>query len=127
MLFRDGALINSYKGTQFSVGGLWENIRVCRRIAYYAIMLADLKPFQVQFAVKGISKDTVEIAGTATLELQLNPDKPSNILGLMSGVSRQQTVADTKDGLPTTGRRRCRASTSSNESSRNSAIACSNR
>jgi hypothetical protein len=108
LLFRDGALIDSFKGTQFSVGGLWEKIKgVIGGSHHYAIMLADLKPFQVQFAVKGISKDMVEIAGTATLELQLNPDKPSNILGLMSGVSRQQPVqgADGKEGLPTTGRK----------------------
>lgn len=108
LLFRDGALIDSYKGTQFSVGGLWEKIKgVVGGSHHYAIMLADLKPFQVQFAVKGISKDMVEIAGTATLELQLNPDKPTNILGLMSGVSRQQPVRsdDGKEGLPTTGRK----------------------
>ncbi|HEX8442645.1 MAG TPA: hypothetical protein VF631_03245 [Allosphingosinicella sp.] len=105
LLFRDGALINSFKGTQFSVGGLWENIKgVVGGSHHYAIMLADLKPFQVQFAVRGISKDMVEIAGTATLELQLNPDKPSNILGLMGGVSRQQPVGG-QDGLPTTGRK----------------------
>jgi hypothetical protein len=105
LLFRDGALINSFKGTQFSVGGLWENIKgLIGGSHHYAIMLADLKPFQVQFAVKGMSKDSVEIAGTATLELQLNPDKASNILGLMSGVSRQQSVGN--DGqVPTTGRK----------------------
>jgi hypothetical protein len=108
LLFRDGALINSFKGTQFSVGGLWENIKgVVGGSHHYAIMLADLKPFQLQFAVRGISKDMVEIAGTATLELQLNPDKPSNILGLMGGVSRQQPVTgpDGQEGLPTTGRK----------------------
>lgn len=105
LLFRDGAFINGFKGTQFSVGGLWENIKgLIGGSHHYAIMLADLKPFQVQFAVKGLSKDMVEIAGTATLELQLNPDKPGNILGLMSGVSRQQST-DAKGTLPTTGRK----------------------
>jgi len=105
LLFRDGAFIDAFKGTQFSVGGLWERIKgLIGGSHHYAIMLADLKPFQVQFAVKGVSKDMVEIAGTATLELQLNPDKPANILGLMSGVSRQQTVRDTGE-LPTTGRK----------------------
>ncbi|WP_419808618.1 hypothetical protein [Sphingomonas sp.] len=105
LLFRDGALINSFKGAQFSVGGLWENIKgVIGGSHHYAIMLADLKPFQVQFAVKGVSKDTVEIAGTATLELQLDPDKPTNVLGLMSGVSRQQTV-ESKDGAVAGGRK----------------------
>jgi hypothetical protein len=105
LLFRDGALINAYKGTQFSVGGLWENIKgVIGGSHHYAIMLADLKPFQLQFAVKGISRDKVEVAGTATLELQLDPDKPSNILGLMSGVSRQQ-ADPAPNASPTTGRK----------------------
>jgi hypothetical protein len=92
LLFRDGALIDSFKGTQFSVGGLWENIKgLIGGSHHYAIMLADLKPFQVQFPIKGMSRDQVEITGVATLELQLNPDKSANILGLMSGVSRNQT------------------------------------
>ena len=105
LLFRDGALIDSFKGTQFSVGGLWEKIKgLIGGSHHYAVMLADLKPFQVQFAVKGMSKDTVEIAGTATLELQLNPDKPSNILGLMSGVSRGNEDLQTGE-LSTTGRK----------------------
>ena len=99
LLFRDGALIDSFKGTQFSVGGLWEKVKgLIGGSHHYAVMLADLKPFQVQFAVKGMSKDNVEIAGTATMELQLNPDKPSNILGLMSGVSRNETDPSSKDG-----------------------------
>ncbi|QDZ08776.1 zinc-ribbon domain-containing protein [Sphingomonas panacisoli] len=99
LLFRDGALIDSFKGTQFSVGGLWEKVKgLIGGSHHYAVMLADLKPFQIQFAVKGMSKDNVEIAGTCTMELQLNPDKPSNILGLMSGVSRNEKDASSKDG-----------------------------
>ncbi|MEO5938004.1 MAG: hypothetical protein ABIQ43_03230 [Sphingomonas sp.] len=101
LLFRDGALIDSFKGTQFSMGGLWEKMKgLIGGSHHYAIMLADLKPFQVQFAVKGMSKDNVEIAGSATLELQLNPDKSSNILGLMSGVSRNETDPPKDGQLP---------------------------
>ncbi|MBS0479868.1 MAG: zinc ribbon domain-containing protein [Proteobacteria bacterium] len=101
LLFRDGALIDSFKGTQFSVGGLWEKVKgLIGGSHHYAVMLADLKPFQVQFAVKGMSKDNVEIAGTATMELQLNPDKPSNILGLMSGVSRNEQDPPKDGELP---------------------------
>ncbi|MXO91962.1 hypothetical protein [Pontixanthobacter aquaemixtae] len=95
LLFRDGALINAYKGTQFTVGGLWENIKgVIGGSHHYAIMLADLKPFQVKFPIRAISKDKVEIAGVATLELQLDPDNPGNILGLMRGISRQNPDED---------------------------------
>ncbi|QUL36755.1 zinc ribbon domain-containing protein [Erythrobacter sp. JK5] len=95
LLFRDGAFIDAFKGTQFSVGGLWENIKgMVGGSHHYAIMLADLKPFQVRFPIRGISKDKVEIAGVATLEMQLNPDRAGNILGLMRGVGRQNTDAD---------------------------------
>lgn len=101
LLFRDGALIDAFKGTQFTVGGLWENIKgVIGGSHHYAIMLADLKPFQVQFPIRGISKDNVEIAGVATLEMQLNPDKAGNILGLMRGVSRQNTDQDSGEISP---------------------------
>ena len=105
LLFRNGELIDAFKGAHFSVGGLANALKgVVGGSTHIALMLADLKPFQVQLPVEGISKDAVNIAGLATLELQLNPDKPSNILGLMGGVSRQQTDVDTGD-LPLTGRK----------------------
>ena len=104
LLFRNGELINAYKGAHFSVGGLATAIKgAIGGSTHIALMLADLKPFQVQLPVYGISRDDVQISGLATLELQLNPDKPSNILGLMGGVSRSQT--DTQTGeIPPTGR-----------------------
>jgi hypothetical protein len=105
LLFRNGELINSFKGAHFSVGGLANAIKgVVGGSTHIALMLADLKPFQVQIPVTAMSKDHVEIAGTATLELQLDPDKPSNILGLMGGVSRQQFDPKTGD-FPITGRK----------------------
>jgi hypothetical protein len=97
LLFRDGQLIDTYKGAHFSVGGITEAIkRIVVGTHHIAIMLADLKPFQVNMPLKAMSKDNVEIAGLVTLELQLNPEKPSNILGLMGGVSRNET--DPKPG-----------------------------
>lgn len=105
LLFKNGELIDAFKGAHFSVGGLATALRsVVGGSTHIALMLADLKPFQVQIPVGALSKDNVEIAGVATLELQLNPDKPSNILGLMGGVSRQQADKETGD-LPVTGRR----------------------
>lgn len=105
LLFRNGELIDTFKGAHFSVGGLANAIKgVVGGSTHIAIMLADLKPFPVELPVFGISKDKVDVAGLATLELQLNPDKPSNILGLMGGVSRNETDAETGD-LPVTGRK----------------------
>ncbi|MEQ9507292.1 MAG: hypothetical protein RLO80_13620 [Hyphomonas sp.] len=102
LLFRNGQLIDTYKGAHFSVGGIATAIKgVAGGSTHIAIMLADLKPFQVQLPIRALSRDSVEIAGLVTLELQLNPDKPSNILGLMGGVARQNTTSeDTAQELP---------------------------
>lgn len=100
LLFRNGELIDSFKGAHFSVGGLANALKsVVGGSTHIALMLADLKPFQIELPVGGLSKDNVEIHGVATLELQLNPDKPSNILGLMSGVSRNE-AGGSKDYEP---------------------------
>ncbi|MEN7535685.1 hypothetical protein [Aurantiacibacter flavus] len=99
ILFRDGAVIDAFTGTQFTIGGLWENMKgVIGGSHHYAIMLADLKPFDAVIPVRAISLDNVEVVGEATLRLQLNPEKITNILGLMRGVSRQERDADSKRG-----------------------------
>jgi hypothetical protein len=104
LLFRDGQLIDAYKGAHFSVGGITEAIKgLVVGSHHIAIMLADLKPFQVSMPLKAMSKDNVEIAGLVTLDLQLNPEKPGNILGLMGGVARQEK--DAKPGEEPTGRK----------------------
>ncbi|MEE2877694.1 MAG: hypothetical protein VX593_01695, partial [Pseudomonadota bacterium] len=98
LLFRNGELIDTYKGAHFSVGGLANGLkRVIGGSSHVALMLADLKPFQVHLPVRGLSKDKVEIEGLATLELQLDPDKPANILGLMSGVTRNEAGREESD------------------------------
>ncbi len=102
LLFRNGQLIDAYKGAHFSVGGIANAIKsVAGGSTHIAILLADLKPFQVQLPLRAMSRDNVEIAGLVTLELQLNPDKPSNILGLMGGVARRNTdPGDEEEQLP---------------------------
>jgi len=105
LLFRNGELIDTFKGAHFATGGLMTALKgTVGGSTHVAIMLADLKPFKAEFAVQGISKDNIEITGVATLEIQLDPDKPSNILGLMRGVSRGN-VEPTKDGGPVPGRK----------------------
>lgn len=95
LLFRNGELIDTYKGAHFSVGGLATALKgTVGGSTHIALMLADLKPFQVELPVKAMSRDQIEIVGLATLELQVNPDKPSNVLGLMGGVARNEAGDD---------------------------------
>lgn len=101
LLFKNGQLIDSFRGAHFSVGGLANAIKgVVGGSTHIAIMLADLKPFRVNMSFEGVSRDNVEIAGLCTFELQLNPDKPSNILGLMRGVARNEREAEEEGDLP---------------------------
>ncbi|KDA01937.1 zinc ribbon domain-containing protein [Hyphomonas oceanitis] len=89
LLFKNGQLIDAFKGGHFSVGGVADKLKgLVGGSTHIGMMIADLKPFSVQTALKAMSKDKIEIAGVATLELQVDPDKPSNILGMMHGVSR---------------------------------------
>ena len=85
LLIRNGEVIQAYKGAHFSIGGLVNGLKsVVGGSTHIQILLADLKPFSLQTPVKALSKDNVEIAGVCTLELQVNPDKPSNVMGLMN-------------------------------------------
>jgi hypothetical protein len=63
---------------------------------HISMLIADLKPFSVQTVVKSTSRDKVDIAGVVTMELQVNPDKPSNILGMMHGVARAAIQEDAR-------------------------------
>ncbi len=96
LLFKNGQLIDAFKGGHFSVGGVVDKLKgVFGGSTHIGIMIADLKPFSVQTALKALSKDKIEIAGVATLELQVDPDKPSNILGMMHGVTRSGSDPET--------------------------------
>ncbi|MEM1149193.1 MAG: hypothetical protein AAGI03_01345 [Pseudomonadota bacterium] len=89
LLFVNGELKDAFKGGHFSVGGVMTSLKsIIGGSSHVGMLLADLKPFQVKFAVQGTSRDQISIAGVATFELQVNPDKPSNILGMMHGVNR---------------------------------------
>jgi hypothetical protein len=101
LLFKNGQLMDSFQGAHFSVGGLANAIKgVVGGSTHIAILLADLKPFQVSMSFEGVSRDNVEIAGLCTFDLQLNPDKPSNILGLMRGVTRNEREAEEEGDQP---------------------------
>ena len=89
LLFKNGQLIDAFKGGHFSVGGLVDKLKsIVGGSTHVSMMIADLKPFQLKTVLSATSRDNVEITGLVTLEVQVNPDKPSNILGMMHGVDR---------------------------------------
>lgn len=89
LLFKNGQLIDAYKGGHFSVGGLVNQLKsIIGGSTHVSMLIADLKPFQMQTRIDAKSRDNVDLAGVVTLELQVNPDKPENILGMMHGVDR---------------------------------------
>ncbi|MCA8902197.1 MAG: hypothetical protein KDA53_13230 [Hyphomonas sp.] len=89
LLFKNGELIDAYKGGHFSVGGFVNQLKgVVGGSSHVGMMIADLKPFTLQTSLMALSKDKVQIAGVATIEIQVDPDHPSNILGMMHGIAR---------------------------------------
>lgn len=87
ILIRNGQVVDAYKGAHFSVGGIFQGLKkVVTGSHHVRVLLADLKPFTVQSPIQAITKDEVEVVGVVTLELQLDPDKPTNILGLVGPV-----------------------------------------
>ncbi len=85
MLIRNGQIVDTFKGAHFSVGGLLNKLReFVVGSSNIQILLADLKPFSIQTVFQGISKDKVAIAARATFELQVNPDDPKNVMGLVN-------------------------------------------
>ena len=85
MLIRNGEIIDTYKGAHFSIGGIVEGIKsLFVGSSHVSILLADLKPFAVKTTFSAITSDQVPVAAEVTMELQVNPDKPANVIGLMS-------------------------------------------
>ncbi len=101
MLFRNGELVDAFKGGHFSVGGLVNSLKgMIGGSSHIGMLIADLKPFQIQTTLQALSSDHVEVAGVVTIEMQVDTDKPANILGMMHGVSRAPDKADgNNDGV----------------------------
>ena len=84
LLMRDGQIVDAYTGAHFSFGGLWQRMKEFIGGKHtFRLLVATLKPFMIEGAIDGLSKDNVSIAATAAVEFQLNPEKAVNILGLM--------------------------------------------
>ncbi len=85
LLMRNGQFVEAYKGAHFSVGGLFNQLKgIVGGSQSVSLLLADLKTFQVKADFNAITKDKVEVRGVAVIDLQVNPDKPQNIIGLMA-------------------------------------------
>jgi hypothetical protein len=84
LLIRDGRIVDAFVGAHFAVGGLWQRLKEAIGGSHaLRLLLVDLKPFQVQGEIDGLSKDGVSVAATAAIDFQVNPEAPANILGMM--------------------------------------------
>jgi len=86
LLMRNGQFVQAYKGAHFTVGGLFHQLKgLIGGSSSVSIMIADLKTFQHYYKVVARTKDKVDIDGEIVLDLQVNPEKPQNIIGMMDG------------------------------------------
>ena len=81
ILIRDGEVVDSYLGAQFSTGGLWRQLKdfVGGRHAL-RLLVADMKPFRLQMDFSGVAADQVEVAAEVTLDTE----RPVNVMGLVA-------------------------------------------
>jgi hypothetical protein len=84
MLIKDGAIAEASAGAHFAIGGVWRTIKDAIGGKHaIRLLIADLKPFQLSTSASSLSKDNVPIVCEFTVELQVNPEKPANVLGLV--------------------------------------------
>jgi hypothetical protein len=84
LLMRDGQIVDAFTGGHFAFGGIWQKMKEFIGGQHtYRLLVATLKPFMIEGAIEGLSKDDVAIAANVAVEFQLNPEKGVNILGLM--------------------------------------------
>jgi hypothetical protein len=85
ILLRDGEVVLASEGAHLSVGGLWQRAKELFGGKHALRMLvADLKPFRVVADLEAWTRDQVEIRGELTFELQLDPNRPTDVLGLVA-------------------------------------------
>jgi hypothetical protein len=86
LLIRNGQFVEAYKGVHLSVNGMFDKLKgIIGGSTSVSLLLADLKTFQGTANMSAITKDNLKIEGQVVVDLQINPEKPQNILGLMSG------------------------------------------
>jgi hypothetical protein len=83
LLIRDGQIAQASHGAHISVGGWWRSIKDAIAGQHpIRLLIADLKPFQLTTSVTALTRDNVPVSCEFTIELQVNPERPANILGL---------------------------------------------
>lgn len=89
ILIKDGAIAGTFKGANFSIGGVMGKLKSLFTGQHHVrVVLADLRPFSLQTPFTGLTKDSVEVAATATFELQVDPERATNALGLVGPTDR---------------------------------------
>lgn len=84
LLIRDGQIATAGPGGHFAVGGIWQTIKDSIGGSHaIRLLIADLKPFQLTTSATSLTKDNVPVVGEFTIELQVNPERPANVLGFM--------------------------------------------
>ena len=84
LLMRDGQIVEASAGGHFAIGGLWRTLKDAVAGSHaIRLLIADLKPFQLTTTATALTKDNVPVVCEFTIELQVNPEKPANVLGFM--------------------------------------------
>ncbi len=84
MLIKDGAIAEASPGGHFAIGGIWRTIKDAIGGQHaIRLLIADLKPFQLSTTATSLTKDNVPVTCEFTVDLQVNPEKPANVLGLV--------------------------------------------
>lgn len=85
ILIRDGEVVYTAAGAHIAIGGVWQSIKESLGGSHsLQLLLADSKPFDATFAFESLSRDKVVVHGEITLQLQVDTEAGSNILGLAS-------------------------------------------
>ncbi|MEM9725226.1 MAG: hypothetical protein AAF909_07175 [Pseudomonadota bacterium] len=81
LLIRDGKVAHADHGAHIGLGGFWRSIKDAVAGTHAVrLLIADLKPFSAAGSFTALTKDNVPVEGEISLELQLNPEKPENVL-----------------------------------------------
>ncbi|MEZ6016238.1 MAG: zinc ribbon domain-containing protein [Planctomycetota bacterium] len=85
IVIRDGKVVSALQGAHLSVGGLWQSFKELIGGSHaLRVLVADLKPFQKTMALAAFTRDKVEVFAELAVELALNPEKPADVMGLVS-------------------------------------------